>query len=177
MKLRIKVKVFTGGCDIALSEKGDCIDLRAAEDIVLKEPYANTLHKNNGERLRYVEFDRALIPLGIAMQLPKGMKANVYPRSSINKQDGNFQAIMCNGVGQIDNSYCGNNDQWFMSVMCVGKVDIKKGERICQFDIQPSMKATPWQKLKWLLSRGIEIEFVDELENPDRGGCGSTGVD
>jgi dUTPase len=59
--------------------------------------------------------------------------------------------------------------------MSVGNVDIKKGDRICQFDIQPSMKATFRQKLKWLLSNGIELEFVDELDNPDRGGHGSTG--
>ena len=177
MKLKIKVKVFPGSTKIELSEKGDCIDLRAAEDITLEAPYANTLHKNKQERLRYVEFDRAVIPLGVAMQLPKGFKANVYARSSINKKGGDFQAILSNGVGQIDNSYCGPNDQWFMSIMSVGSVKINKNDRICQFDIQPSMKATVWQKLKWLFSNGIELEFVDELDNPDRGGHGSTGVE
>ena len=176
MKLRIKVKIFPGSQKIELTEKGDCIDLRAAEDIKLEAPYANALHKSRNERRRYVEFDRTLIPLGVAMQLPAGFKANVYPRSSINKKDGNFQVIMNNGVGQIDNSFCGPNDQWFMSVMAVGNVDVKKGDRICQFDIQPSMKATFRQKLKWLLSNGVELEFVDELDNQNRGGCGSTGV-
>ena len=175
MKLKIKVKIFPGSQKIELTEKGDCIDLRAAEDIKMEAPYANALHKSKQERLRYVEFDRTLIPLGVAMQLPAGFKANVYPRSSTNKKDGNFQVIMSNGVGQIDNSYCGPNDQWFMSVMSVGNVDIKQGDRICQFDIQPSMKATFRQKLKWLLSNGVELEFVDELDNPNRGGCGSTG--
>lgn len=176
MKLRIKVKVFPGSTKIELSEKGDCIDLRAAEDIKLEAPYANALHKSKQERRRYVEFDRTLIPLGVAMELPKGFKANVYARSSINSEGKEFQVIMNNGVGQIDNSFCGPNDQWFMSVMSVGNVDIKKGDRICQFDIQPSMKATFRQKLKWLLSNGVELEFVDELDNPDRGGHGSTGV-
>jgi dUTPase len=33
-----------------------------------------------------------------------------------------------------------------------------------------------WQKLKWLFSSGIEIEQVDSLDNPERGGFGSTGV-
>lgn len=182
MKQRIKVKVFTGGCEIALSEKGDCIDLRAAQDITLEAPYANALHKSRNERHRYVEFSRALIPLGVAMQLPAGMKANVIPRSSINSDKdkegnpGRFQMIQNNSPGFIDNCFCGPNDQWFMPVMSVGKVDIKKGERICQFEIQPSMKATAWQKIKWLLSNGVEIEFVDELYNPDRGGHGTTGV-
>ena len=182
MKQKIKVKVLTPGCEIAFSEKGDCIDLRAAQDITLEAPYANALHKSRNERHRYVEFSRAVIPLGIAMQLPKGMKAVVVPRSSINSEvdkDGNpgrFQMLQSNSPGIIDNPYCGPNDQWFMSVMSVGKVDIKKGERICQFEIQPTMKATAWQKIKWLLSNGVEIEFVDELCNPDRGGHGTTGV-
>ena len=177
MKLKIKVKIFPGSQKIELTEKGDCIDLRAAEDFTLEAPYANALHKSKQERRRYVEFDRAVIPLGVAMELPEGFKANVYARSSINKEGGNFQVILNNGVGQIDGSYCGPNDQWFMSVMCVGKAIIHKGDRICQFDIQPSMKANFKQKLKWLLSNGVELVFVDELDNPNRGGHGSTGVE
>lgn len=173
MKLKIKVKVFTGGCEVALSEKGDCIDLRAAQDTTLEAPYAKALHKSRSERLRYVEFDRAEIPLGVAMQLPKGMKAVAVPRSSTNRK---FNVLQTNSPGIIDNCYCGPNDQWFFPVIATGAVDIKKGDRICQFEIQPSMKATAWQKIKWLLSSGVEIEFVEELNNPDRGGHGSTGV-
>ena len=176
MKLKIKVKIFPGSSKIELSEKGDCIDLRAAEDITLEAPYANALHKSKQERRRYIEFDRATVPLGVAMQLPKGMKANLIPRSSINKKDGVFQMIQSNSPGCVDNCYCGPNDQWFMPIMGVCKVEIKKGDRICQFEIQPSMKATAWQKIKWLLSSGVELIFVDELDNPDRGGHGSTGV-
>ena len=33
-----------------------------------------------------------------------------------------------------------------------------------------------WQKIKWLLSSGVEIVEVDELDNPDRGGIGITGI-
>lgn len=183
MRQRIKVKVLTPGCEICLSEKGDCIDLRAAQDITLEAPYANTLHhKSDNVRRRYVEFSRAVIPLGVAMQLPKGMKANVIPRSSINSESdkfgnpGRFQMIQNNSPGFIDNCFCGPNDQWFMPVMSVGRVEIKKGDRICQFEIQPSMNATVWQKLKWLFSNGVILDFVEELDNPDRGGHGSTGV-
>ena len=55
-------------------------------------------------------------------------------------------------------------------------VSIKKGDRICQFRIQLSQKATFWQKLKWLFSSGIELVEVDSLNNKSRGGFGSTGV-
>lgn len=182
MKLKIKVKIFPGSQKIELTEKGDFIDLRAAEDITLEAPYANALHKSKQERRRYVEFDRTLIPLGVAMELPKGMKAIVVPRGSNNSEfdkkgnPGRFQMLQSNSIGIIDQPFCGPDDQWFMSVMSVGKVDIKKGERICQFEIQPSMKANFKQKLRWLFSNGVELIFVDELDNPNRGGHGSTGV-
>jgi dUTP pyrophosphatase len=56
------------------------------------------------------------------------------------------------------------------------KATIHRGDRVCQFRIQPSQKATVWQKLKWIFSNGIELVEVDNLEGPDRGGFGSTGV-
>ena len=182
MKLKIKVKVFPGCETIEITDNGDCIDLRAAKDIKLEAPYANALHKSKQERRRYVEFDRAIIPLGIAMELPKGMVADIKPRSSINlAQDkygnkSNYQMLMNNSPGFIDQTYCGPDDQWRMSIMAVGNVDIKKGDRICQFEIRPSMRATAKQKLKWLFSNGIKLVFVDELDGPDRGGFGSTGT-
>ena len=173
MKLKIKVKIFPESTKIEFTQKGDFIDLRAAEDIHIEAPYATALHKSRNERLRYLHFDSKAIPLGVAMQLPKGMKAVLVPRSSPYK---NFQIMQTNTPGIVDNSYCGPNDQWFMPVVALGDCNIKKGDRICQFEIQPSMKATVRQKLRWLFSNGVELEFVDDLDNPNRGGHGSTGV-
>lgn len=171
MKQVIKVKVITSGCEPAFNEKGDWIDLRAAKDVTIDCPYANTLHKN--KTVRNVEFGRELIPLGVAMQLPEGMEAVVVPRSSTCKH---FNVLQANSFGVIDNSYCGSDDQWFFPAIAIDTANIRKGDRICQFKIQPSQKATFWQKLKWLLSDGVVIEFVESLENPNRGGHGSTGV-
>ena len=53
---------------------------------------------------------------------------------------------------------------------------IHKGDRICQFRIQLSQKATMWQKLKWLFSSGIELVKVQKLNGNNRTGIGSTGV-
>ena len=53
---------------------------------------------------------------------------------------------------------------------------IEAGDRICQFRIQLSQKATMWQKIKWLLSSGIELVEVDDLGNENRLGFGSTGI-
>lgn len=173
MKQVIKVKVLVKGCAPTISEDGDWIDLRAAEAVHLDGPTAEMLKKHNGVRYRKVEFPYANIPLGVAMELPAGMEAAIAPRSGSNKR---FHIIQPNSPGVVDQVYCGPNDQWGMPVLATGEVDINQFDRICQFRIQPSQKATFWQKLKWLLSSGVEIKLVDELGNPDRGGFGHSGV-
>ena len=173
MKQVIKVKVLTGGCEPTFNEKGDWIDLRAAEDIQIDGPYANALHKSRSERIRNVVNQKKLIPLGVAMKLPDGMEAIVAPRSSTAK---NFNIMEANSIGIIDNSYCGPDDQWFFPAIAIDSAVIHKGDRICQFKIQPSQRATRKQKIRWLLSNGVELEFVDTLTGSNRGGNGSTGV-
>lgn len=141
----IPVKYFTDKIDkieFIDSDKSDWIDLRAAEDITLKKG----------------EF--ALIPLGIAMQIPKGHEGHLLPRSSTFK---NFGIIQTNHMGIIDEKYCGDNDQWFFPALAVRDTEIHVNDRICQFSIvkkQPRYKFTE----------------VNALENEDRGGFGSTGI-
>ena len=173
MKQIIKVKVLTEGCTPIITEDGDWIDLRAAEDLHLNCPTAEMLKKHKGVTYRMVGFQRYMLPLGVAMQLPKGFEAWVVLRSSSNKK---FNIIQANHIGIIDQTFCGDNDQWHLPVIAMGEVDIKKGDRVCQFRIAPSQKATLWQKVKWLFSGKVEIELVDELGNPDREGLGHSGV-
>lgn len=173
MKQTIKVKVLTEGCLPVISEDGDWIDLRAAKDVHIDCPHAIARTRKGGESSRKVVFTLDYIPLGIAMQLPAGMEGITAPRSSANKK---FNIIQANSPGVIDQPYCGNDDQWHMPVLATGEVDIKKGDRICQFRIQPSQKATVWQKIKWFLSSGVNIEVVEDLDNPNRGGLGHSGI-
>lgn len=140
--MEIKIKYFTDIEKIAKIDQGDWIDLRAAEDVVLKAG----------------EFK--LIPLGVAMELPKGYEAHIVPRSSTYKK---FGIIQTNHQAVIDESYCGDNDQWFYPAYALRDTEIKKNDRICQFRI---MEKQP--KLDF-----IEVEI---LNNKDRGGIGSTGV-
>lgn len=123
-------------------QKGDWIDLRAAEDVRLNEG----------------EF--ALIPLGVAMKLPDGYEAHVVPRSSTFKKYG---IIQTNHHGVIDNTYCGNEDEWMMPVFALRKSYIKKNERICQFRIMEVMPP-------------VEFVEMDDLNAENRGGFGTTGV-
>jgi dUTP pyrophosphatase len=101
-----------------------------------------------------------LIPLGIGMELPEGYEALVVPRSSTFK---NFGIIQTNSPGIIDNSFKGENDQWHMVVYATRDTIINKNDRICQFRI---IKNQP----------KIEFEEVEYLENQDRMGFGSTGI-
>ena len=141
--MKIKVKYFSNEINrLEQIDIGNWIDLRSTI----------TLHINEGES--------AVIPLGIAMELPEGYEAHVVPRSSTFK---NFGVIQTNHFGVIDYSYCGDNDQWFMPVYAVRDTIIYTNDRICQFRI---CKIQP----------DIEFEEVDILGNDDRGGYGSTGI-
>ena len=112
--MKIKVKYHADILPLEMNEKGDWVDLRAAEDMVL--------------RLCGIY----CIPLGISVELPEGYEAHVAPRSSTFK---NWGIIQTNSVGIIDNSYCGDNDIWMMPVYATLFTEIKKNDRICQFRI------------------------------------------
>jgi dUTP pyrophosphatase len=161
--MKIKIKYHSDIEKILRNEKGDWIDLRVAEDVIIREG----------------EFK--LISLGISMQLPEGYEAHIVPRSSTFK---NFGIIQTNHCGIIDNSYSGNNDIWMFPAYCLkGNNDgtirgddnsilygikpftkIKKNDRICQFRI---IKKQP---------DDIFLDEVDFLDNVDRGGFGSSGI-
>lgn len=116
--MQIKIKYHTDIEPLKISEKGDWIDLRAAEEV----------------KLKYGEFK--LISLGVSMKLPEGYEAIIIPRSSTFKTWGIIQTNHC---GLIDNSYCGDNDVWMFPALATRDVVIAKGSRICQFRIQKKM--------------------------------------
>lgn len=158
MKLKIKVKEITEGCMPVVIERGDWIDLKLAEDVKFTGPEVQS------RKIKY-------LPLGIAMELPKGFEAYVLPRSSTpnkwNIEVANSQAI-------IDESYKGDEDEWKLITKAFKAIEIQKGTRICQFRIMPKMNAGILTKLKWLFSNGVELIKVDSLNNKNRGGIGST---
>ena len=97
--MKIKVKLFEGGKIPQVNDNGDLFDVFSREEVSLLAPQAGVLKQVNNKKLRDVEFSNALIPLGFAMEIPKGFKANIYPRSSTYKKWG---IIFGNHVGQID---------------------------------------------------------------------------
>lgn len=177
--MKIKVLEKIEGSLPEIIEKGEWIDLKLSEDIMLKGPQATMLHRKNRnkegedeERTRDVIFFSKLLPLGVCMEMPKGFEGYLLPRSSTFKKYG---LIQTNSMGIVDNSYKSNEDEWKMPIIATRKTVIPKGTRIAQFRIQLSQKATMWQKLKWLFSSSVKIEKVNTLSNPVRSGFGSTG--
>lgn len=158
---KIKYKLITDGCAPVITENGDAFDLRAAKEVRIKAPTVDEEGK--------VTINNTLVPLGIAMELPKGCIANVRPRSSTYKK---WYVIQSNSVGLIDGLFSGDSDEWQMPVIALKNSKIAKGERICQFEIRPSQKATFWQKLKWMLTSEYKFVEVDTLGNKTRGGFG-----
>ena len=170
--MKIKVKLFEGGKMPQINEKGDLFDVFARTKVTLNAPQAGVQHQVNNEKVRDVTFNSTLIGLGFAMEIPQGFKANLYPRSSTYSIWG---IIFGNHVGQIDSTYCGNNDEWKVNAIALRATKIHIGDKIAQFEIVPSSKATCWQKFKWLFSSKIEFVEVECLEHHDRGGFGTTG--
>ena len=99
---------------LAMWSRGDWIDLRSAECVVLRKG------------------DYKRISLGVAMELPEGYEAIVAARSSSFEKWG---FIRVNGIGIIDNNYNGNNDIWNLLVYATRDAIIEKDERIAQFRI------------------------------------------
>lgn len=153
LPLDIKIRYFDDTVKrLTKIETGDWFDLASRIDIDIPEN------------------KHYLIPLGVSMQLPKGYEAHLAPRSSLFKNTG---LIVTNSVGVIDESYCGDNDEWKLSVYCLKGQEfntsanlffthIQAGQRIAQFRIMRKMPP-------------INFIEVDTLANPNRGGFGSTG--
>lgn len=138
----IKIKYHADIEPLVQKEGSDWIDLRAAEEVKLSPNQFK------------------LIPLGVSMKLPEGYEAHIVPRSSTFKTWG---IIQTNHMGVIDESYCGDDDQWMMPVLATKAVIIHRNDRICQFRI---VKKQP----------KILFQEVDTLGEESRGGFGSTGI-
>lgn len=139
--MEIKIKYFNDSEEINKISIGDWIDLKSNKDIV------------------YEAGEFVLVPLGVGMILPEGYEANIVPRSSTFKHYG---VIQTNSFGVIDESYCGDTDQWFLPVYSLRSGVIQKGDRVCQFRINKKMEK-------------VEFTTVEVLSDTNRGGHGSTG--
>lgn len=146
-EMKIRIKYFEGATKLKKISKGNWIDVYASKDIFVPLN------------------ERAMVPLGFALELPQGWEGHLAPRSSTFKTWG---IIQTNSVGVVDDTYIGDNDQWHMPVYCLqAKHDngtwIRTGDKIGQFRIMEVMPE-------------IQFDEVESFGNCDRGGFGTTGT-
>lgn len=137
------------------------VKIKYHTDILPIEPFTNGdwVDLRAAEDVELKKGDIQLISLGVSMKLPDGYEAHIVPRSSTYKKWGVIQA---NHMGVIDNSYCGENDIWKFPAIAIRDTKIYKNDRICQFRI---MEKQP----------KFDFMTVEHMEDPDRGGFGSSG--
>lgn len=140
--MEIQVKYLVDDIDkVGQAHPGEWVDLRCAEDT------------------RMWKGDFRKIPLGVVITVPSGYECILAPRSSTFEK---YAIIQTNGIGVIDHSYCGPEDEWKMPAIAACNTYIPKNARIAQFKIVPSQG-------------DIVIREVKEVNRPSRGGFGSTG--
>ena len=99
------------------------------------------------------------IRTGLVVCIPEGYGLIIAARSSTAKKG----LILANGIGVIDQDYCGPNDELHLSARNMKKEPyrLEKGERIAQGLFVPVARA--------------HFREVDKLDAPSRGGYGTTG--
>lgn len=144
MKLDVKIKLLEGGRLPSYGRNGDvCLDCFARCD----------------KPIKIENKERALIPLGFALELPEGFEAVVRPRS------GNSSKGIDISIGTVDTNYRGElkavvtNNRNNLNETLV----IENGAKICQLAIR-SVPIINWN-------------VVTELSETERGsaGFGSSG--
>ena len=95
--------------------------------------------------LRLAPLERTLIPTGIAIALPRGLEAQIRPRSGLALKQG---LTMVNSPGTIDSDYRGEIQ---LIVINLGRepVVIERGQRIAQMVLQRVVRAH-WQEVEEL---------------------------
>lgn len=137
-------------------EQGDWIDLRICDAVINN---SRPVDWSESTPILLQRWDEVKFSLGIGMKLPKDCEAHIVPRSSTFRK---FGLILVNSMGIIDESYCGDEDQWFAVTLVLREhIHIFKYERLFQFRIITKMPP-------------INFITTDKLNDKSRGGYGST---
>ena len=100
-----------------------------------------------------------LIPTNLIIQVPKNYFLLIAARSSLPIKKG---LVIANGIGVLDQDYCGPNDEILLEVLNITRknIKVKRGERLAQ----------------GILVRIDKAKFNrKKIYCNNRGGCGSTG--
>ncbi len=103
----------------------------------------------------------ALVPANIVVAIPKRMMLLITSRSSTAMRKG---LMLGNGVGTIDQDYCGSNDELKINTynFTDNPVTVERAERIAQAIFVPIER--------------VDFQEVEEMGSTSRGGFGTTGT-
>ena len=131
LEKRIRIKYHSDQIDrlAYIGGKSDWIDLRAAEEVIMKKG------------------DFRLVDLGVSVQLPPGYEMLIAARSSTFK---NYGLIQTNAVGVVDESYCADEDHLMWPCYATRDTVIHVNDRICQFRIIEHQPAITFEEVETL---------------------------
>lgn len=107
--------------------------------------------------VRYKEGDIVVLYLGFATDIGKGYEGHLLPRSSTFP---NYGLLLANSMGIIDDSYCGDGDEWRGVMYATRNGALQIGDRLLQMSFEKTLQ--------------VDFKQVEMLGNTDRGGYGST---
>ena len=101
----------------------------------------------------------ALVPTGLVIEVPEGMCLGIFARSSTPLKRG---LMVANGVGVVDQDYCGPEDEIRIAVLnfTAADVEVRAGDRLAQGILLPVTRVA-WEE--------------GPPRRASRGGFGSTG--
>lgn len=137
-------KLYADSPDLTFAtEQSACADVRAyfgTHERIFK------VYNNRNAEMQYMAFqtftgdkfhtilnpgDRAMIPTGIVLDIPKGYSVRVHPRSGLSLKSG---IGMCNSQGIIDSDYV---EQFYITVINFSDVQVRidHADRIAQLEL------------------------------------------
>ncbi|PID84585.1 dUTPase [Candidatus Gracilibacteria bacterium] len=130
------------------------------EDIAYKTDGACAFDFRSSEDVSFAPREWKFIETGTVVETPKGYMLMIAPRSGTFK---NYKLMLVNSIGIIDQDYSGDNDtiKFAYINMSDETIEVKTGDRIGQGVFVKIEKP--------------EFEFVENMNNSDRGGFGTTG--
>lgn len=163
--MKIKINVLNDKCRPKKTTKQQWIDLYSAKSFVIDKKVKNETYNNDDV------FCFGKIPLGVTMKIPKGYEIVINTKDSTYQK---FKLLIPSGNiyyhDKEDNKNIEQNEkiiendsyEWHIPFICLTnkKITINEGDKIAQFKIQLSQKATILQKIKWVFTN--KINFISQ---------------
>ena len=164
---QIKVRLVRDNAKLPVRENGNWYDCFVSGVSVVRahnvkgmnfNVFEHTSAVNTTGITAYNTGDIIVVHLGFAADIGENYEGHLLPRSSTFTKKG---LILTNSMGLIDDSYKGDDDEWLAVFYATRPGSIRIGDRVVQMTVERS--------------NVFDIKEVDNLNNKNRGGYGTTG--